>query len=556
MTTATRTLTARRTSLWSATGSVPHPGPLLEDLQVDVCVIGAGVAGLTTAYLLSRYGKSVAVLDDGPIAGGNTCRTTAHLTAVLDTRYHELERLHGTEGMQAAARSHTEAVDRIRGIIRLEDIHCDFQRVDGYLFAAADGPRDAMDREFDAVLRAGIPGVVRVPKAPLGDFETGPALRFPRQAQFHPLKYAAGLARAITRAGGRIFTETHATRVEGGLPARVYTGAGPVVTCEAVVVATNTPVDDLFVIHTKQAAYLSYVIGALVPRGSVPRGLYWDTEDPGHYVRLQQLSPTHIWEGEGPCAHEVLMVGGEDHRTGQADDQSQRYARLETWARERFPMIESVAFRWSGQVMNSVDGLGFIGRNPLDADNVYVATGDSGNGMTHGTIAGIMLTDMIRGIEHPWEGLYHPARRRLKASKTFARENLNALSQYGSWFGEGDVESAEELPPDSGAVIRRGLAKVAVYRDRSGNLHQRSAVCPHLGCVVAWNQAERSWDCPCHGSRFNCVGKVINGPANRDLARVTEIEAPIPTPVAVPENTETPEREPASRPGELAPLPG
>src|SRR5688500_5261032 len=227
MTTPTRTLPARRTSLWSATGSAPHPGPLTHDLQEDVCVIGAGIAGLTTAYLVSRYGESGAVLADGPTARTNACRTPAHLTAVLDPRHHELERLHGTAGMQAAAQSHSDAVDRISGIIRLEDIHCDFQRVDGYLFAPAGAPRNALDKELDAVLRAGIPGVVRVPGAPLGDFVTGPALRFPRQAQLHPRKYAAGLARAITRARVHSLTGTDSTRVERGLPARLYPVPGP-----------------------------------------------------------------------------------------------------------------------------------------------------------------------------------------------------------------------------------------------------------------------------------------------------------------------------------------
>jgi glycine/D-amino acid oxidase-like deaminating enzyme/nitrite reductase/ring-hydroxylating ferredoxin subunit len=549
---ATRALRGRRTSLWAATGSVPDPGPLTRDLQVDVCVIGAGIAGLTTAYLLTRYGKSVAVLEDGAIAGGNTRCTTAHLTAVLDTRYHELERLHGTDGMQSAARSHLEAIDRIAGIIRYENIHCDFQRVDGYLFSAPGQSRDLLDRELDAALRAGIPGVVRVPRLPWDDADAGPALRFPRQAQFHPIRYAAALAGAILRGGGLIFTETHATTVEGGHPAHVYTGGGPVVRAEAVVVATNTPVDDLFVIHTKQAAYLSYVIGALVPKGSVPRGLYWDTGEPAHYVRLQSLSPTHIWEGQGPCQQEVLLVGGEDHKTGQADDHAERFARLERWARERFPMIDSVAFRWSGQVMETVDGLGFIGRNPMDRDNVFVVTGDSGNGMTHGTIAGIMLTDMIRGIAHPWAELYAPGRKRLRAIGTYARENLNAISQYGAWFEHGDVDSADQLRPGTGAVIRRGLSKIAVYRDPSGELHQRSAICPHLGGVVAWNPVERTWDCPCHGSRFDCVGKVINGPANRDLARVAEIESP----TLVMLGSRTPGEEQVPPPGALAPVAG
>lgn len=521
------THSARRTSLWMATGVVPQPGPLSADLQVDVCVIGAGIAGLTTAYLLAREGKLVAVLDDGPVTGGNTQCTTAHLTAVLDERYTRLERLHGVEGTRGAAASHAAAIDRIEDITRAERINCDFSRVDGYLFNPPGETSDLLDEELEAAVRARVFGVEKVARSPLEHFDTGPCLRFPGQAQFHPLRYAAGLVRAILRDGGRIFTGTHATAIEGGTPAHIYTGAGPVVTADEVVVATNTPVDDRFVIHSKQVPYLSYVIGALVPSGSVPKALYWDTAEPCHYVRVQPLSPSHVWEGDrGPGSHEVLLIGGEDHKTGQAHDQARRYERLESWARERFPMIESVRFRWCGQILQPVDGLGFIGPNPLDAPNVYVATGDSGNGMTHGTLAGMILTDLIMGRENPWASLYDPSRKTLRAAGRFARENFNVIRQFAGWFTPGDVTSAEELAPDTGAVIRRGLTKIAAYRDARGILHQRSAVCPHLGAIVTWNQADRTFDCPCYGSRFDCFGRVINGPANRDLARVWELEAP------------------------------
>jgi len=526
------TQTARRTSLWMATGVVPQPGPLTSDIQVDVCVIGAGIAGLTTAHLLAREGKLVALLDDGPVASGNTQFSTAHLSNVFDDGYTRLERLHGPKGARGAAASHAAAIDRIASIIRLESIHCDFTRVDGYLFNPPEETSDFLDEELAAAKRARVWGVEKVARAPMGSFDTGPCLRFPGQAQFHPVRYAAGLVRAILRDGGRIFTETHASSIEGGNPAHVYTGAGPVVTADEVVVATNTPVDDRLVIHTKQAPYLSYVIGALIPRGSVPKALFWDTEDPYHYVRVQQLSPSHVWAGDhGPGSHEVLLVGGEDHKTGQVNDQAERYEHLEAWARERFPMIESVRFRWCGQIMRPVDGLGYIGRNPLDAPNVYVATGDSGNGMTHGTLAGMILTDVIMGRSNPWESLYDPARKSLRATGTFVRNNLGVLRQYGAWLTPGDVTSPEDLAPDTGAVIRRGFTKIAVYRDARGNLHQRSAVCPHLGAIVRWNQADRTFDCPCFGSRFDCYGSVINGPANRDLARVWELEAPMHRPV-------------------------
>jgi nitrite reductase/ring-hydroxylating ferredoxin subunit len=219
----------------------------------------------------------------------------------------------------------------------------------------------------------------------------------------------------------------------------------------------------------------------------------------------------------------VLIVGGEDHKTGQADDGRERHARLEAWARERFPLLEEVEFQWSGTVMEPVDGLAFIGRNPGDQRNVYIATGDSGMGMTHGTIAGILLTELIVGRECSWEPLYDPSRITLRASAEFARENLNVAAQYvAGYVTGGEVDSPEEISPDEGAIIRRGLTKIAAYRDPQGRLHERSAVCQHLGCIVAWNRTERTWDCPCHGSRYDRYGTVINGPANSDLAGVDE----------------------------------
>jgi glycine/D-amino acid oxidase-like deaminating enzyme/nitrite reductase/ring-hydroxylating ferredoxin subunit len=502
---------ARSVSVWMASATVPSYGPLTEDTNADVCVVGAGIAGMTTAYLLARQGKSVVVLDDGPVAGGQTQRTTAHLSNAIDDRYFEIERLHGERGARLAAESHTAAIDRIEAIIREEQIDCDFERLDGYLFLPPGGDPEILDRELAAAHRADLTGVERLPRAPLASFDTGPCLRFPGQGQFHPLKYLAGLARAIGRDGGRIFTGTHAESIDGGMSARVQTSTGATVTASAVVVATNTPVNDRVAIHTKQAPYLTYVIGAPVPRGSVARGLYWDTLDPYHYARLQRS------ESGGD---EVLIVGGEDHKTGQADDAEERYARLEDWARERFPTMRGVEFRWSGQVMEAIDGLAFIGRNPRDEPNVFIATGDSGMGMTHGTIAGILLTDLILGRENPWAALYDPSRKTLRAAGEFAKQNLNVVRQYRDWLTGGDVGSAEEVRPGTGAVLRRGLSKVAVYRDEQGALHECAAACPHLGCIVNWNDAEETWDCPCHGSRFDRLGRVLNGPANRDLGRV------------------------------------
>jgi glycine/D-amino acid oxidase-like deaminating enzyme/nitrite reductase/ring-hydroxylating ferredoxin subunit len=490
--------------------NVPDFRPLGADARADVCVVGAGIAGLTTAYLLAREGQGVIVLEDGGVGSGETGRTTAHLTCALDDRYYELERLHGTRGARLAAASHAAAIDRVEAIVREEGIDCDFERLDGYLFVPPGDSTEVLELEEAAAQRAGLE-VERMTRAPLDSFDTGPCLRFPRQAQFHPMKYLAALAEAIERRGGRVFTRTHADRIEGGANARVHTSGGHSVACSAVVVATNTPVNDVVTIHTKQAPYRTYVIGARVPRGAVARALYWDTPDPYHYVRLQSAGDA-----------DLLIVGGEDHKTGQADDAEERYARLEAWARERFPMIEAVTYRWSGQVMEPVDGLAFIGPNPGDAPNVYIATGDSGNGMTHGTLAGMLLADLIQGRENEWATLYDPARVTLRAAKEFASENLNVAAQYADYATPGDVDSPDAIQPGEGAVIRRGLAKVAVYRDEAGALHERSAVCTHLGCVVAWNAGEKSWDCPCHGSRFDPFGRVVNGPAISDLAPATE----------------------------------
>ena len=495
-----------------STARVPDQAPLTEDTHANVCIVGAGIAGMTTAYLLAHEGRSVVVLDDGRIGGGMTERTTAHLSNAIDDRYFEIERLHGQGGAKLAAQSHTAAMDRIESIVIEEGIDSDFERLDGYLFVAPGDSIDVLEREVKAAHRAGLTDVEQVERAPIDFFDTGACLRFPRQAQFHPLKYLTGLSRAIERDGGRIFTGTHVTNMEGGANARVETRNEHVVNADSIVIATNTPVNNIVTIHTKQAPYTTYVIGGRIPRGSVIRAHYWDTADPYHYVRVQSVSP------KGDDHYDVLIVGGEDHKSGQADEGSQRHSQLEAWARERFPMIERIEYRWSGQVMESADGIAFIGRNPGDPRNVFIATGDSGMGMTHGTIAGILITDLIMGRESPWTPLYDPSRKTLRAFLKYAGENINVAGQYvEGYLRGGDVDSSEEIAQGEGAVIRRGIAKLAVYRDEQGTLHERSAVCPHLGCIVRWNRLEKTWDCPCHGSRFDRYGRVTNGPANSHL---------------------------------------
>jgi glycine/D-amino acid oxidase-like deaminating enzyme/nitrite reductase/ring-hydroxylating ferredoxin subunit len=498
------------TSLWMETAEVSRHQSLSTDVEADVCIVGAGIAGLTTAYQLASEGRNVVVLDDGPVAGGQTQRTSAHLSNAIDDRYIEIEKVHGEEGARLAAESHTAAIDRIEAIADAEGIQCDFRRVDGYLFLAPGHSADLLEQEREAAHRAGLIDVDFVTPASASSFNTKRCLHFPRQGQFHPVKYLSGLADAFQSKGGKIYTNTHASQIEGGEEARVVTGGGPVVKSKAIVVATNTPINDLVAIHTKQAPYLTYVIGARVPRGTLAQALYWDTLDPYHYVRVQ---PTN--QGD------VLLIGGEDHKTGQVADQFDRWGRLEEWARERFPAIDSVEYQWSGMIMETIDGLAFIGRNPMDKDNVYIVTGDSGMGLTHGTIAGILLTDLISGRENPWSVIYDPTRKPIwgMAWKEFIRENANVAKEITKdWLGGGDVSSIADIPRGDGAIMRRGMTKVAVYRDGRGTVHERSAVCPHLGCIVHWNGAEKTWDCPCHGSRFDPKGEVIAGPANSPLA--------------------------------------
>ncbi len=509
-------------SLWEATAPLPQRPPLAQNLRVEVCIVGAGIAGVTTAYLLAQQGRSVALLDHGPVGSGMTGRTTAHLASALDDRYHEIERFHGVEGARLAAASHAAAITQIAGNVKKEGIACDFERVDGYLFQPPGAELADLHHELEAVLRVGLQAEL-VNRAPIECFDTGPAIRFSRQGQFHPLRYLAGLVRALEKDHARIFTGAHVTEVHGGNDACIETREGYRVHAEAIVVATNTPINNRLAIHTKQAPYTTYVVTLTIPHGAVPRVLLWDTAENAALAEGHGPVPYHYVRTQPGDEHDYLIVGGADHKTGQAEDFEARFAALETWARERFPMAGKVAFRWSGQVMEPVDSLAYIGRDHGDA-NVYLATGDSGNGMTHGTIAGMLISDLIGGHENAWAKLYDPARLRWKGTTTaeYARENLNVAVQLREYFTRGDVRDEEQIAPGEGALVRHGMHKVAAYRDDAGYLHRCSAVCTHLGCIVQWNATEKTWDCPCHGSRFDAFGHAINGPAVADLKPIVE----------------------------------
>lgn len=503
-------------SYWTQTSALsdlmPSCGPLTSDASADVAVVGGGMAGLTTAYLLMKAGKSVCLLEAGEIASGESSRTTAQFVTALDERYFEIERLHGAKGARLAAESHVTAIERVAQIVREESIDCDLEWQNGYLFSQGDPREGLLERELLAARRAGLLDLVLLNRAPVHSFNTGECLRFPRQLQLHPLKYMAGLARALLRGGARLFAHSPVTEFQGGERAFVRTESGAQVRCGSIVVATHTPVNDLFAIHTKQAAYRTYVVSFPVPKNSVMRAMYWDTLKPYHYVRVESFSSTH----------DLLIVGGEDHKTGQDEQPERRFEALEAWTRARFPIGGAPVSQWSGQVFEPIDGLAFLGHNPLDRKNVYVITGLSGNGMTHATIGALLITDQIRGRAHPWEQLYNPSRLNLRAAKTFLKENLNVAAQYGEWFDAKPRPDLSRLEPGEGTVYREGLKMIAVYKEPSGVVRHLSAVCPHLAGVVHWNSAEKSWDCPCHGSRFDCHGKLLEGPALSDLKPLAE----------------------------------
>ncbi len=478
----------------------------------DVCVVGAGITGLTVAYQLCKEGKSVLVLEMGPVGGGETGRTSAHLSWAIDNRFAEMIRLHGQEKTALLAQSHRDAIAHIQSIVQRENIECDFSTVPGYLICEKGQDQKLLQDEVRASHQIG-QSLVHQGDLSWWPFRLEGVVEFPQQAVFHPIKYINGLAQAVEKMGGRIYTYHKVVNVIDAEPkknqlARVKLADGSFVKASAVVVATNTPINDQFSIHTKQAAYRSYVVGARIPKGSFANCLVWDLAEPYHFLRLvsDPYSPSF----------DVLLVGGEDHKTGQEEQPEKRFENLEKWVRERFPDVDSFEYHWSGQVFEPVDGVGFIGKNPGN-DHIYISTGDSGHGLTTGTIAGLLITDLIMGRRNSWQDLYDPARVTFGSAMTYLKENLNVAYQYGDYLTGADRESIDNISYGEGAVVQQGLRKVAVYKDERGRILHLSPVCTHLGGMVHWNSVEKSWDCPCHGARYSAEGQVICGPAVRPL---------------------------------------
>jgi glycine/D-amino acid oxidase-like deaminating enzyme/nitrite reductase/ring-hydroxylating ferredoxin subunit len=495
-------------SLWASTDVAPEAESLRGNERAGVVVIGSGIAGLSTAYELMSSNVDVVVLDRGKIGKGMTARTTAHLAPVCDDGSAESIARRGLEAARLAWKSQDAAVDRIEAIVAERAISCGFRRVDAYLFPAPGTSESAMEDELKALKELGVyANMVRgVPFAGLRD---AACVRYRNQATIHPLQYLRGLAQALAKSGARLYANTRVTAVEEQDAGVTVTTDGGVVHASAAVVATNSPINDRVALHTKMAPYRTYAMAFTLAKEALPDALFWDSADPYHYVR----------QHPGPGNVNYLIVGGGDHKTGEADDAVTRFDALEAWIRNLVPELGKETHRWSGQVLETLDYSSFTGRNPGNR-NIYVHTGDSGQGITHGAMAGMLIRDLITKGESPWSEVYEPSRKPLRGAKMFVAENVTAIKNFAEYVAPGEITSVDELGKGQGAIVRNGLKKIAAYRDERGKLYQCSAACTHVGCHVHWNSLERCWDCPCHGSQFAVDGTALNGPAVAPLERL------------------------------------
>ena len=496
-------------SVWSEATPAPPYEPLDGNVAVDVAVVGGGITGMTAALLLARAGRRVAVVEARRIGKGESGKTTAHLTEVLDVPFHTLVSRFGVRGALLAVEGQRAAIDRIAMFADECAIACDFRRVPGYAIAETEGERAALEREAVAARRLGSSAAL-VDTAPL-PFPIAGALRFDNQATIHPRLYLQGLERAFVGMHGRIFEDTQVVAIDEGEPCRVISDRG-VVTARDVIVAAHVPIVNRFLLHAKLAAYRSYVLGIdLGGDAGVGDGLYWDMAEPYHYLRTQAVG-----------GHRYLLVGGEDHKVGEGGDTTAPFERLEAYVRVRFGReVAATDYRWSGQIVESADGLPYVGRNSL-SDRVYVATGYAGNGITGGTMAAMVIADEITERANPLGELLDATRIKPLASVgAVLAENLDYPKHMLADRLPGSIEEGADalvaIAPGEGQVVALGGERLAVYRNANGQLGALSAKCTHLGCLVHWNTTEKSWDCPCHGSRFDPHGRVLNGPAVRAL---------------------------------------
>jgi glycine/D-amino acid oxidase-like deaminating enzyme/nitrite reductase/ring-hydroxylating ferredoxin subunit len=491
-------------SLWLDTAPASDRPALDRDLSVDVCVIGGGIAGITTALLLKRQGATVAVLERDKVANAATGYTTAKCSALQETMYSQIRRLHGDEGAAAYADANIASLDWIEETIRAESIDCDFERRPAYTYALDESEVEKVEQEADAAEGAGLP-VTRTQTTDL-PFEVPAAVRLEYQAQFQPVRYTRALADLVEGAGSFVFEGTAVVNVDDEDPCQVHTEAGHTVTAQQVVVATNMPILDRGVYFARIEMTRSYLVAAEVERAV--EGMYINAGSTTRSVRS--------YERDGKT---WLLIGGEGHQTGTTDAQPERYEALDAFAKEHWG-TQTAPYRWSTQDGMPTDHLPMIGTLTPRTSRLFVATGFQKWGMTNGTIAGLLLADLIAGRENRWADRFSPHRVRSVVAPQAVELNVKAgLHFFGDRIAPAQTSTASDIPVGEARVVRDGLGKTGVYRDEEGELHAVSLRCTHLGCLLRFNDAEVSWDCPCHGSRFDVDGRVLQGPAVNPLER-------------------------------------
>jgi glycine/D-amino acid oxidase-like deaminating enzyme/nitrite reductase/ring-hydroxylating ferredoxin subunit len=492
-------------SLWVGTTSETSYPALQEEVQVDVAILGAGITGLSAALTLLRAGASVAVIEAGRIASGVTGYTTAKLTSLHGLTYASILDQHGEENARRYGEAAESAISTVAGIVEEAGIECNFERRPAYTYTADEKRVSDIEKEVEVAQSLGLPAsFVTETELP---FEVKAAIRFDNQAMFHPRKYCLGIAGLIAEEGGRIFELTRALDIEPGSPGTVETDRGTV-RADHVIQATQLPFHDPAGLFARNAPMRSYAL-AIKSESPPPEGMYLGIDTPGRSIRSHR---------EGDLAY--LLVGGEGHKVGQDPDTARRYQALESWASDTFG-LGTPEFRWSAQDYTPADGVPYIGKLAPGADTMWVATGFKKWGMTTGVAAGTMLTDLILNRDSPWAEAFDSTRIKLGASaKKLVQENTDVFKRFVSDHLDHSVPELQNLGIGQGDIVQAGDKKIAAYRDERDVLHAVSRSCTHLACEVSFNTAERTWDCPCHGSRFDIDGRVIQGPAVEDLKRV------------------------------------
>jgi glycine/D-amino acid oxidase-like deaminating enzyme/nitrite reductase/ring-hydroxylating ferredoxin subunit len=498
---------------WMETPLPAFPA-LDRDIAVDVVVVGGGLTGITTAYLLRNEGVRVALLERGRMAAADSGHTTAHLTYVTDYRLHELVRRFGKDGARMFWRAGAAAIDQIEAIVAQTGADCEFRRVPGYLHDSIreSDPNEVGRLHEDANLAAELGFAASfVDSALYGHRDLGrPGVRFENQAKFHPRKYLHALLRTLPGEGSYVFEQTAFEGVEKK-PLTVHAN-GKRIRCDYIVIATHNPLMGMkgvlgaTLFQTKLSLYTSYVLGARLPKDTLPEALYWDTGDPYDYLRVDNHPD-----------HQYVIFGGEDVKTGQEDTTAEVFHRLRTRFSTLLPGAD-IRHRWVGQVVETDDGLPFIGEN---ADCEFIATGFCGNGFTLGTVSAMMVRDRYLGRENAWFDLFRVDRKPFHGGLwRYLTENVD----FPVHFVRDRLKSAdgeiEDVRPGEGKIVSLNGDKVAAYRDQAGELTLCSPVCTHMKCLVRWNAADKTWDCPCHGSRFHSDGSVHSGPAETPLLRL------------------------------------